>query len=117
MKTITLEQVPALKRADVKRYNEDRPYIGNASADQRIDYILNLSDEEYMNLHNEVARKENLKAEAAKAKKAAISAERKATGKSKRAYREEYDALMAEYKKTGNLDARNAAKRIAKFAF
>lgn len=117
MKTITIEEVAAMKRADVKRYNEDRPYIGNAAADQRIDYVLNLPDEEYMNLHNEVARKENMKAEAAKAKKAAISAERKATGKSKKAYREEYEALMAEYKRTGNSDAKKDAKAIARFAF
>lgn len=117
MKTITIEQVAAMKQADVKRYNEDRPYIGNAAADQRIDYVLNLSDEEYMNLHNEVARKENMKSEAAKAKRTAISAERKATGKSKKAYREEYDALMAEYKKTGNSEAKAAAKAVAKFAF
>ena len=117
MKIITIEEVAAMKRADVKRYNEDRPYIGNAAADQRIDYVLSLSDEEYMNLHNEVARKENQKVEAAKVKKATISAERKATGKSKKAYREEYEALMAEYKKTGNLDAKKAAKSIAKFAF
>lgn len=117
MKTITIEEVAAMKSADIKRYNEDRPYTGNATADQRIDYILRLSDEEYMNLYNEVARKENRKAEAAKNKKAAISAERKATGKSKKAYREEYEALMAEYKQTGDLDAKKAAKSIAKFAF
>lgn len=117
MKTITIEEVAAMKSADIKRYNEDRPYTGNAVADQKINYIINLSNEEYMNLHNEVAIRENRKAEAAKIKKAAISAERKAAGKSKKAYREEYEALMAEYKKTGNLDAKKAAKSIAKFAF
>ncbi|WP_303013775.1 hypothetical protein [uncultured Bacteroides sp.] len=117
MKTITIEEVAAMKRADVKRYNEERTYIGNAAADQRIDYVLNLSDEDYMNMYNETARKENRKAEAAKARKAALSAERKATGKSKKAYREEYDLLMVEYKKTGNSELKKAAKAIAKFAF
>lgn len=117
MRTIRIEEVCEMKNEDIRRYNADRPYTGNAAADQKIDYILRLSDEEYMNLYNEVARKENRKAEAAKAKKSAISAERKATGKSKKAYREEYEALMAEYKKTGNLDAKKAAKSIAKSAF
>ena len=106
-----------MKAADIREYDKNRQYTGNDVADQRIDYVLNLSDEEYMNLHNEVARKENMKDAAAKDKKAAISAERKATGKSKKAYRAEYDALMAEYKRTGNSEAKNAAKAIAKFAF
>lgn len=117
MKAITIEQVAAMKAADIREYDKNRQYTGNDVADQRIDYVLNLSDEEYMNLHNEVARKENMKDAAAKDKKAAISAERKATGKSKKAYRAEYDALMAEYKRTGNSEAKNAAKAIAKFAF
>lgn len=51
-----------------------------------------------------------------KKKKAALSAERKATGKSKKAYREEYDRLMAEYK-NGNYAAKEEAKKIAKYAF
>lgn len=117
MKAITIEQVAAMKAADVREYNNNRQYAGDAATDQRIDYVLNLSDEEYMNLHNEVARRENMKEAAAKDKKAAISAERKATGKSKKAYRAEYDALMTEYKRTGNSEAKNAAKAIAKFAF
>ena len=106
-----------MKQADVRRYNANRQYAGDATTDQRIDYVLNLSDEEYMNQYNEVARKESMKEAAVKDKKAAISAERKATGKSKKTYRAEYDALMAEYKRTGNSEAKNAAKAIAKFAF
>lgn len=39
------------------------------------------------------------------------------TGKSKKAYRAEYDALMAEYKKTGSTEAKKAAKAISRFAF
>ena len=117
MKTIRIEEVAAMKSADIKRYNEDRPYTGNAVADQKINYIINLSDEEYMNLYNEVARIENKKAEAAKAKKSAISAERKATGKSKAAYRREYNDLMNDYKTNKNMESYKAAKAIAKFAF
>ncbi|WP_368125169.1 hypothetical protein [Bacteroides faecis] len=117
MKTITIEEVAAMKRVDVNNYNAERQYIGNAEADQRIEFVMNMSDEDYMKMYNEVAMRENAKAEAAKSKKAAISAERKATGKSKKAYRAEYDALMADYKKTGNLEAKKAAKAIAKFAF
>lgn len=44
-----------MKAADVREYNNNRQYAGDAATDQRIDYVLNLSDEEYMNLHNEVA--------------------------------------------------------------
>ena len=88
MRTIRIEEVREMKNADIRRYNADRPYTGNATADQKIDYILRLSDEEYMNLYNEVVRKENRKAEAAKAKKAAISTERKATGKSQKEVRD-----------------------------
>lgn len=117
MKTITIEEVTAMKSADIKRYNEDRPYTGNATADQRIDYILRLSDEEYMNLYNEVAGKENRKAEAARARKSAISAERKATGKSRAAYRKEYNDLMNDYKTNKNMESYKAARAIAKFAF
>lgn len=102
MKAITIKQVAVMKAADVREYNNNRQYAGDAATDQRIDYVLNLSDEEYMNLHNEVARRENMKEAAAKDKKA---------------YRAEYDALMAEYKRTGNSEAKNAAKAIAKFAF
>ena len=117
MKIIAIEEVAAMKSADIRRYNADRPYTGNATADQKIDYILRLSDEEYMNLYNEVARKENRKAEAAKAKRAAISAERKATGKSKADYRKEYNDLMNDYKTNKNMESYKAAKAIAKFAF
>ena len=116
MKTITIEEVKAMKAADIRRYNENRQYAGNAATDQRIDYIERMSDEDYMAMHNEVADKENRKAEAAKEKKAALSAERKANGKSKKAYREEYDRLMAEYK-NGNYAAKEEAKKIAKYAF
>ena len=117
MRTIRIEEVREMKNADIRRYNADRPYMGNATADQKIDYILRLSDEEYMNLYNEVAGKENRKAEAAKAKKSAISAERKATGKSKAAYRKEYNDLMNDYKTNKNMESYKAAKAIAKFAF
>ena len=50
-------------------------------------------------------------------KKAAIAAERKATGRSKKSYREEYDFLMKEYKATKNIELYKKAKSIAKFAF
>ena len=50
-------------------------------------------------------------------KRAAIAAERKATGRSKKSYREEYDALMKEYKATNNIELYKRAKSIAKFAF
>ena len=50
-------------------------------------------------------------------KKAAIAAERKATGRSKKSYREEYDSLMKEYKATKNIELYKKAKSIAKFAF
>ena len=116
MKAITIEQVKEMKAADIRRYNENRQYAGNAATDQRIDYIERMSDEDYMRMHNEVAAKENAKAEAAKEKKAALSAERKATGKSKKAYREEYDRLMAAYK-AGDYAAKEEAKKIAKYAF
>ena len=116
MRTITIEQVKSMKAADIRRYNENRQYAGNAATDQRIDFIQKMSDEDYMRMYNEVAAKENAKAEAAKEKKAALSAERKSTGKSKKAYREEYDRLMAEYK-NGNYAAKEEAKKIAKYAF
>lgn len=106
-----------MKAEEIRRCNSERAYTGNSTAEQRIQFIENMSDEEYMKMHNEVAAKENAKAAAAKEKKTALSAERKATGKSKKAYRAEYDALMAEYKNTGRTEAKNAAKAIAKFAF
>ena len=59
MKAITLEQVRAMKAADIRRNNENRQYAGNAATDQRIDYIERMSDEDYMRMHNEVAAKEN----------------------------------------------------------
>ena len=117
MKTIELNQVAAMRNEDIRRYNADRQYTGNSVADQKIDYVTRLSDEEYMNLYNDVVERENRKSAAAKSKKSAISEARKATGKSKKAYRAEYDALMAEYKKSGSSEAKNAAKAIAKFAF
>lgn len=116
MKTITIEEVKAMKAADIRRYNENRQYAGNAATDQRIEYVQRMSDEDYMRMYNEVAAKENAKAEAAKEKKSALSAERKATGKSKKAYREEYNRLMVEYK-NGNYAAIEEAKKIAKYAF
>lgn len=117
MNTITLSEVNSMKAEEIRRCNNERAYTGNSTAEQRIQFIENMSDEEYMKLYNEVAAKENAKAAAAKEKKTALSAERKATGKSKKAYRAEYDALMAEYKKTGSTEAKNSAKAIAKFAF
>lgn len=106
-----------MKAEEIRRCNNERAYTGNSTAEQRIQFIESMSDEEYMKMYNEVAAKENAKAAAAKEKKTALSAERKATGKSKKAYRAEYDALMAEYKKTGSTEAKNSAKAIAKFAF
>ena len=117
MKVITLSEVNSMKAEEIRRCNNERAYTGNSTAEQRIQFIENMSDEEYMKMYNEVAAKENAKAAAAKEKKTALSAERKATGKSKKAYRAEYDALMAEYKKTGSTEAKNSAKAIAKFAF
>lgn len=117
MNTITLSEVNSMKAEEIRRCNSERTYTGNSTAEQRIQFIENMSDEEYMKMYNEVAAKENAKAAAAKEKKTALSAERKATGKSKKAYRAEYDALMAEYKKTGSTEAKNSAKAIAKFAF
>ena len=117
MNTITLSEVNSMKAEEIRRCNNERAYTGNSTAEQRIQFIENMSDEEYMKMYNEVAAKENAKAAAAKEKKATVCAERKATGKSKKAYRAEYDALMAEYKKTGSTEAKNSAKAIAKFAF
>ena len=117
MKVITLSEVNSMKAEEIRRCNNERAYTGSSTAEQRIQFIENMSDEEYMKMYNEVAAKENAKAAAAKEKKAAVCAERKATGKSKKAYRAEYDALMAEYKKTSSTEAKNAAKAIAKFAF
>ena len=92
MKAITLSEVKSMKAEEIRRCNAERAYIGNCTAEQRIQFIENMSDEEYMKMYNEVAAKENAKAAAVKEKKVAISAERKATGKSKKAYRAEYDA-------------------------
>ena len=117
MKAITLSEVNSMKAEEIRRCNAERAYVGNCTSEQRIQFIENMSDEEYMKMYNEVAAKENAKAAAAKEKKAAICAERKATGKSKKAYRAEYDALMAEYKKTGSTEAKKAAKAISRFAF
>ena len=117
MKVITLSEVNSMKAEEIRRCNNERAYTGNSTAEQRIQFIESMSDEEYMKMYNEVASKENAKAAAAKEKKTALSAERKATGKSKKTYRAEYDALMAEYKKTGSTEAKNSAKAIAKFAF
>lgn len=117
MKVITLSEVKSMKVEEIRRCNSERAYTGSSTAEQRIQFIENMSDEEYMKMYNEVAEKENVKAAVVKEKKSALSAERKTTGKSKKAYRAEYDALMAEYKKTGSTEAKNAAKAIAKFAF
>lgn len=117
MKVITLSEAKSMKAEEIRRCNNERAYTGSSTAEQRIQFIENMSDEEYMEMYNEVVTKENAKAAVVKEKKSALSAERKATGKSKKAYRAEYDALMAEYKKTGSTEAKNAAKAIAKFAF
>ena len=117
MKTITINQVAAMKKEDVRRYEENRQYAGNAATDQRIDYVERLSDTEYMEMHNRVARRENNKLAAKKEAKSELAAERKATGKSKKTYRAEYDQLMSEYKSTGNRELYLQAKSIAKYAF
>ena len=117
MKTITINQVAAMKKEDIRRYEENRQYAGNAATDQRIEYVERLSDEDYMNIHNEVARKENNKLAAKKEAKKELTAERKATGKSKKTYRAEYDQLMREYKLTGKRELYLQAKSIAKYAF
>ena len=117
MKVITLSEVNSMKAEEIRRCNNERAYTGNSTAEQRIQFTENMSAEEYMKMYNEVVAKENAKAAAAKEKKTALSAKRKATGKSKKAYRAEYDALMTEYKKTGSTEVKNAAKAIAKFAF
>ena len=36
MKTITIEEVKAMKAADIRRYNENRQYAGNAATDQEL---------------------------------------------------------------------------------
>ena len=117
MKTITIEQVAAMKKEDVRRYNENRQCAGNAATDQRIDFVLRQSDVDYMNQHNELVRKESNKLAAKKEAKNELTAERKATGKSKKTYRAEYDQLMSEYKSTGNRELYLQAKSIAKYAF
>jgi hypothetical protein len=117
MKTITLQEVAAAKAADLRRLESNREYVGNAATDQRVEFIERMSDIDYMNMHNEVVAKENRKSALAAEKKAVISAERKSTGKSKKAYREEYDSLMKEYKATGNMESYKKAKAIAKYAF
>lgn len=106
-----------LRRESVRRYEENRQYAGNAATDQRIDFALNMSDEDILKIHEDCERKAKREYEAYQSKKAKISAERKATGKSKKAYREEYDRLMKDYKSTGNIESYKAAKSIAKYAF
>jgi hypothetical protein len=117
MKTITINQVAAMKREDIRHYESNRQYAGNVATDQRIDFLLRLSDVDYMNQHNELVRKENNKLAAKKEAKNKLSAERKATGKSKKTYRAEYDQLMREYKSTGKRELYLQAKSIAKYAF
>lgn len=97
MKTIELHEVKAAKAAEVLKCEGARAYTGDAVADQRIDFILNMSDEDYMAMHNDVVRRENLKAEEGREKRAGIAAERKSTGMSKKACRAEYDRLNAMY--------------------
>ena len=117
MKAIKLKEVAAHKREDIRNYEANREYAGNAATDQRIEYVERMSDEEYMNMYNEVVTRENRKSEQRKERQAAISAERKSTGMSKKSYRAEYDRLMAEYKSTGNLSFKTEAKKIQRFAF
>ena len=117
MTTITINQVAAMKNEDVRRYEENRQYAGNAATDQRIEFVLRQSDVDYMNQHNELVRKENNKLAAKKEAKNELTAERKSTGKSKKTYRAEYDQLMSEYKSTGNRELYLQAKSIAKYAF
>lgn len=96
-----------MEAEEIRLCDAERAYVGDCMLEQRIQFIEN------MNMYNEAAAKENAKVAAAKEKKAAVCAERK----SKKAYRDEYDALMAEYKKTGNTEAKKAAKAISRFAF
>ena len=117
MKTITIDQVAAMKNEDVRYYEANRQYVGNAETDQRIEFVLRQSDVDYMNQHNELVRNENKKLAAKKEAKSKLAAERKATGKSKKTYRAEYDQLMSEYKSTGNRELYLQAKSIAKYAF
>jgi hypothetical protein len=117
MKTITLQEVRAMKAEDIRSYEANRQYAGNAATDQRIEYVERLSDEEYMEMHNKVARRENNKLAAKKEAKNELTAERKATGKSKKTYRTEYNQLMSEYKSTGNRELYLQAKSISKYAF
>ena len=105
------------KKEDIRRYESNRQYAGNAATDQRIDFVLRQSDVDYMNQHNELVRKENNKLAAKKEAKKELAAERKSTGKSKKTYRAEYDQLMSEYKSTGNRELYLQAKSIAKYAF
>lgn len=116
MKTIEINEVKSMKAAEVSKHNANRKYTGNAVADQRIEYISRMSDEEYMTMYNQVVRRENLKAEEKADRRAEISEERKSTGMSKKAYRAEYDRLNALYK-AGDYSVKVEMKRIQKFAF
>ena len=61
MRTITVREAREMKAQDIRNLNANRYYAGNAATDQRIEYIESMSDEDYVAMYNEVARKENLK--------------------------------------------------------
>ena len=61
MRTITVREAREMKAQDIRNLNANRYYAGNSATDQRIEYIENMSDEDYVAMYNEVARKENLK--------------------------------------------------------
>lgn len=116
MKTITILQAASFKAQEIREIESNREYVGNNATDQRIEFLRNMSDSDYVNTYNEVALRESAKELAAREKRAAISSERKSTGKSKREYREEYDRLNKLYK-AGDFSAKEEMKRIQKFAF
>ena len=94
------------------RFSEKQLWVIAYELLKNKDYCAALSKE--VEARDEKTAYENqVKAE----KRAAIAAERKATGRTKKSYREEYDALMKEYKATGNTELAKKAKSIAKFAF
>ena len=78
---------------------------------------LTIYSEEVESELSKVEEKELVKIEVKKEKKQALAAERKATGKSKKAYRAEYDSLMDQYRITKDVSFKEEAKKIQKFAF
>lgn len=116
MKTITIEQVPAQKEAYIRHYLNGTTTPWDANHTQHVDWIRNMSDYDFMTGHNKSVRLESIRNQKAAENKAMVSAERKSTGISKKAYRAEYDRLNTLYK-AGDYSVKAEMKRIQKFAF